>query len=147
MINVVRERLIRAPASSVFAALADPSNLAGIIPRVRRIELISQGERQAQVVTYMALGPFGEIRSAGDVRWQTDREVIFSAQRPVPVEAHWTLAPRPGGTLLQAALSLDLAPLLGLFAALVPAGEVAKMVGPDLDTALAAIAQRVEAQG
>jgi len=144
VINVIRERLIHAPASAVFAALADPANLAGIIPRVRRIELLSQGADHAQVVTYMALGPFGEIRSAGDVRWQTDREVVFSAQRPVPVEARWTLTALASGTQLQAALALDLAPLIGPFAALVPTAEVAKMVGPDLDAALAAIARRVE---
>jgi hypothetical protein len=144
MIHVARERLIHAPAQAVFAALADPANLAGVIPRVQRIEIISQGDVQAQVITVMALGPFGEIRSAGQVRWQTDREVVFSAQRPVPVEARWTLVERPGATLLQAALALDLAPLIGPFAALVPTGEVAKMVGPDLEAALAAIARRVE---
>ena len=92
----------------------------------------------------MAIGPFIDIRSEGDVRWQPAREVIFRSHRPLPVEARWTLTPSGGGTDLQAALSLDLAPLIGPLAALVPQQEVAKMIGPDLDAALAEVARRVE---
>ena len=77
---------------------------------------------------------------------KTDREVVFSSQRPVEVEARWTLTPAGVGTDLQAALSLDLAPLIGPFAAFVPQNEVANMVGPDLEAALAEIARRVEGQ-
>jgi hypothetical protein len=40
--------------------------------------------------------------------------------------------------------SLDLAPLMGKLAALVPQQDVANMVGPDLDAALAEVARRVE---
>ena len=93
-------------------------------------------ERQAdraRIATQMAIGPFTDIRSEGDVRWQTDREVVFSSRPPVPVEARWTLTPSGDGTDVQAALSLDLAPLMGLFAAFVPHKDVANMVGPDLE--------------
>jgi hypothetical protein len=41
-------------------------------------------------------------------------------------------------------LSLDLAPLMGMLAAFVPQKDVANMVGPDLDAALAEVARRVE---
>jgi hypothetical protein len=63
---------------------------------------------------------------------------------PVPVEARWTLTPSGSGTDVQAALSLDLAPLIGMLAAFVPQKDVANMVGPDLDAALAEVARRVE---
>ncbi|MBK9941412.1 MAG: SRPBCC family protein [Kouleothrix sp.] len=144
MIEVSRRRQIAATASAVFAALADPDNLATIVPRVRRIELLERTATRARVATHMALGPFGELRSEGDVRWATDREVVFSTRRPVPVEARWLLTPHNGGTDLLVTLGLDLAALIGPLAALVPANEVAKLITPDLDAALAAIARRVE---
>lgn len=144
MISVSRNRYIDAPPEAVFAALADPDNLSQIMPRVRRVELVERGVEHARVATHMALGPFGEIRSEGDVYWQPGREVIFSARRPIPVEARWTLTPSGDGTDLQAALSLDLTPIMGPLAAFVPQNEVANMIGPDLDAALSAIARRFE---
>ena len=144
MFRVTRSRQIDAPAARVFAALADPASLAGIVPRVQRITVLRRGAESAAVATEMALGPFGTLRSEGDVRWQTDREVVFSTRRPVAVEARWTLEETSAGTILQATLSLDLAPLIGPFTALIPPNEVEKMIAPDLDTALAEIARRVE---
>ena len=144
MIRVTRSRQIEAPAPRVFAVLASPGNLVGIVPRVRQITVVERNANSAKVVTHMALGPFGTIRSEGDVRWQDAREVVFSTTRPVPVEARWTLIESNGATMLQATLSLDLAPLIGPFTAFVPASEVEKLIGPDLDAALAEIARRVE---
>lgn len=147
MFEVTRSRFVAAPPARVFAALADPSNLAGIIPRVRRVELLEQSADRARVATIMALGPFGEIRNEGEVRWQTDRTIVFSSRRPMPVEARWTLVPREAGTDLQVRLTLDLAALIGPLAGFVPAGEVAKLAGPDLEAALAAVAARAEPAG
>ena len=144
MIEISRSRFVAAPPASVFAALADPANLAGIIPRVRRVELLEQHPDRARVATHMALGPFGEIRNEGEVRWQTDRAIVFSSRRPMPVEARWSLVPRGAGTDLQVQLALDLAALIGPLAALVPTAEVAKLVAPDLEAALAAVARRAE---
>jgi carbon monoxide dehydrogenase subunit G len=144
LIRIDRMRHIAATPQAVFAALSDPSNLAGLMPRVRRVELVERQANRARIATQMAIGPFTDIRSEGDVRWQTDREIVFSSRRPVAVEARWTLTPSGGGTDVQAALSLDLEPLIGPFAAFVPQKDVAKMVGPDLEAALAEIARRVE---
>ena len=144
MIRVNRMRYIAARPQAVFAALSDPSNLAGLMPRVRRVELIERLADSARIATQMSIGPFTNIRSEGDVHWETDRQVVFSSQRPVPVEARWTLTPSGSGTDVQAALALDLAPLIGPFAAFVPQNEVANVVGPDLEAALAEIARRVD---
>jgi carbon monoxide dehydrogenase subunit G len=144
MISVHRNRHINAPPDEVFAALADPNNLSGLMPRVRRVEMVEQGTNHARIATQMAIGPFGDIRSEGDVRWIAGREVIFSTHRPVGVEARWTLTPSGAGTDLRAHLSLDLAPIIGPLAAFVPHKEIANMVGPDLDAALAEVARRVE---
>jgi carbon monoxide dehydrogenase subunit G len=144
MISVNRTRHIDATPEAVFAALSDPGGLAGLMPRVRRVEMVDRQADRARIATRMAIGPFTDIRSEGDVRWQAGREVVFRSHRPLPVEARWTLTPSGGGTDLQAALSLDLAPLLGPLAALVPRQEVANMIGPDLDAALAEVARRVE---
>lgn len=146
MINVNRVRHIDASPEAVFAVLADPANLSGLMPRVRRVELVERDEDHARVATHMAMGPFGDIRTEGDVRWEAGREVIFKARRPLPVEARWTLTPSAGGTDLSATLSLDLAPLIGPLAAFVPLKDVAGMVAPDLEAALAEIARRVEHQ-
>lgn len=144
MICVTCSRQINASASRVFSVLADPSSLAGIVPRVQRIAIVERKADSARVATELALGPFGTLRSEGDVRWVADREVVFSTRRPVAVEACWTLVEHQGATLLHAALSLNLAPLIGPLTALVPANEVEKLIGPDLDAALAEIARRAE---
>ena len=144
MIQVTRSRQIAAQPDAVFATLADPDNLAGVVPHVHKIELVERGASHARVVTHMAIGPFGDLRSEGTVRWQTNREVVFNTTRPVPVEERWQLRPNSGGTALHATLSLDLAALIGPLAAFVPTAEVARMIAPDLDTALAAIASRAE---
>jgi carbon monoxide dehydrogenase subunit G len=144
MIHIHRVRYIDATPEAVFAALSDPSNLAGLMPRVRRVEMIDRQPDRARIATQMTIGPFSNIRSEGDVRWQAGHEVVFSSRTPLPVEARWTLTPSGSGTNLQAALSLDLAPLIGLLAAFVPQRDVANMVGPDLDAALAEVARRVE---
>lgn len=144
MIHINRVRHIDAPPESVFAALSDPNNLAGLMPRVSRIEMTDRQPDRARIVTHMTIGPFSNIRSEGDVRWQDGREVVFSSRKPLPVEARWTLTPSGNGTELQAAFSLDLTPLMGLLAAFVPQKDVANMVGPDLDAALAEVARRVE---
>jgi carbon monoxide dehydrogenase subunit G len=144
MIQINRTRYINATPHAVFAALCDPNNLASLIPRVRQVEMIERQPDRARIVTHMSIGPFSNIRSEGDVQWQDDREVIFSSRTPLPVEARWTLTPSGSGTELQAALSLDLTPLIGMLAAFVPQKDVANMVGPDLDAALAEVARRVE---
>jgi carbon monoxide dehydrogenase subunit G len=144
MISIQRVRHIEASPEAIFDTLSDPSNLAGLMPRMRRVELKERQANWARIITVMAIGPFTDIRGEGDVRWQPGREVVFSSQKPVSVEARWTLTPAGGGTDVKAALSLDLAPLIGPLAAFVPQQEVAAMVGPDLDAALAEIARRVE---
>jgi carbon monoxide dehydrogenase subunit G len=144
MIQINRTRYIEATPAAVFAALADPNNLAGLVPRVRKIELLDRQPDRARIATQMTIGPFSNIRSEGDVRWQAGREVVFSARTPVAVEARWILTPCGSGTNLQAAFSLDLTPLLGMLAAWVPQQDVANMIGPDLDAALAEVARRIE---
>ena len=144
MITVDRTRHIDASPETIFDALSDPDKLSALLPRVQRIEFIQQSADRARIATYMALGPFGNIRSEGDVSWKDNREVVFSAHKPVKVESRWTLVPVNGGTDVHAALSLDLAPLMGPFAAFVPPDQVKQMIEPDLDMALAEIAQRVE---
>lgn len=146
MITVERARHIDATPTEIFAALSDPSKLVRLLPRVRRIEFIERKTSYARIATHMALGPFGDIRSDGEVRWQTDREVVFSSRLPVPIESRWTLTPTNGGTELRASLTLDLAALIGPFAAFVPPDQVIRMIGPDLDTALDELASRVEGQ-
>jgi hypothetical protein len=144
MIRINRVRYIDAMPGAVFAALSDPNSLVGLMPRVRRVEMIDRQPDRARIATEMAIGPFSNIRSEGDVRWQNGREVVFSSRTPLPIEARWTLTPTGSGTVLQAALSLDLTPLIGILAAFVPHKDVANMVGPDLDSALAEVARRVE---
>jgi carbon monoxide dehydrogenase subunit G len=144
MIRINRTRYIEATPEAVFAALADPNNLASLIPRVRRVELLDRQPDRARIATQMTIGSFWNIRSEGDVYWQAGCEVVFRARTPVSVEARWILTPSGSGTNLQVAFSLDLAPLLGILATLVPQQEVANMVEPDLDAALAEVARRAE---
>ena len=141
-ITVRRTRLIDAPPEDVFAALSDPQELSALLPRVRKIELLDRGPDRARVVTHMALGPFGDIRNEGEVRWQSGREVVFRSARPMPVCSRWQLRPAAGGTEVEVSLELDLAPVLGFMASFVPEHQVAAVVAPDLDTALLALEQR-----
>jgi carbon monoxide dehydrogenase subunit G len=144
MFRINRTRHIEATPDAVFTALSDPNNLAGLMPRVRRVELLDRQPDRARIATQMTIGPFSNIRSEGDVRWNARREVVFSSNTPLIVEVRWILTPAGSGTDLRAAFALDLAPLMGMLAALVPQQDVANMVGPDLDAALAEVARRVE---
>ena len=141
-ITVRRTRQIAAPPEEVFAALSDPQELSGLLPRVRKIELLERGPDHARVVTHMALGPFGDIRNEGEVSWQAGREVLFRSTRPMPVCSRWQLRPTADGTEVEASLELDLAPVLGFMANFVPSDQVVAVVAPDLDAALLALEQR-----
>lgn len=146
MIKVYRTRTIDASPSTIFDLLSDSESLPTLLPRVSRVEFLQQVgyEDQARIATYMALGPFGELRSEGTVQWEVDREVAFVSHKPVYVESRWTLSPSGAGTTVDVALTLDLAPLLGPLAKFIPPEQVTGMVIPDLDTALSEVARRVE---
>jgi carbon monoxide dehydrogenase subunit G len=143
MIEVTRARHIPAPPDAVFALLSSPDELHGLLPRVERVELLERHADHARIATHMAFGPFGSIRTEGDVRWTDGREIVFRADQFITVEARWTFTPANNGTDARLTLRLDLAPLLGPLAAFVPPERVAAMVAPDLDAALAAVAGRV----
>ncbi|ABU57916.1 MULTISPECIES: SRPBCC family protein [Roseiflexus] len=147
VVTVERNRRIAASADRVFATLSDPQTLAGLLPRVKKVEVLHRGASSARVATHMAMGPFATIRSEGDVRWKQDQEVVFTSRHPVTVESHWSFVPEGKGTDLRVKLTIDLAPMLGPLAAMVPADQVASMIGPDLDQALSALARRIEGSG
>lgn len=143
-VRVSRARHVLAAPEEVFAALADPGALAGLLPRVRKVELLEQGDSWARIVTHMQVTPLIAVRAEGAVRWRAAREVVFSTARPVGVETRIELRPTPSGTNVYVTLALDLAPMIGPLAALVPAGQVAAAVAPDLDATLEAIARAAE---
>lgn len=143
MIEITRRRRIASTPAILFATLADPANLAGLLPRVRSIEILERSADHARIATHMAFGPFGTIRNVGEARWQTDREVTFSSRSPIFVESRWLLTPIGTATDVTATMRLDLAPLIGPFAAFVPADQVIQMIAPELDAALAALEARV----
>src|SRR5215203_1040637 len=55
MIQINRVRYIEATPEAVFAALADPNNLAGLIPRVHRVEIMNRQPNRARIVTQMSI--------------------------------------------------------------------------------------------
>ncbi len=144
LVTVERHRRIAASNSHVFAVLSDPQTLAGLLPRVKKVEIMQRGESRARVATHMAVGPFTTIRSEGEVRWLQDQEVVFSARHPLTVESRWSFVPAGTATDLRVTLTIDLAPMLGPLAAMVPHEHVAGMVAPDLEHALTALARRIE---
>ena len=139
-----RSRVIHATPAVIFALMAEPCNLAAILPRVQRVEVLRRVGDTARVRTYMAIGPIGAFAAEGEVRWEPGRELVFRATKPVLVESRWTLTPEAADTRVTIAMTLDLSPMLGPLAAFVPPASIAALVIPDLDAALAAIAQRVE---
>ncbi len=144
MIEVTRTRLIRSAPEPIFAMLSDPTNLASMLPRVRSVDILERHADWARIATHMAFGPFGTVRNEGEARWRDNSEITFVSRTPILVETRWSLVPVEGGTTVNAQLRLDLAPLLGPLAAFVPPAQVIGMVAPELDSALAALAQRVE---
>lgn len=146
-IEVVRERTLRATSEAVYATLANPDNLAGLLPRVERIELIERGADRARIATHMAFGPLGRVRTEGEARWIEGREIVFSTRQFVAVDVRWLLAAAGPATHVSVTLHLDLSPLLGPLAGFVPPEQVTSLVAPDLEAALAAIARKVERQG
>ncbi len=147
VVTVERNRRIAASADRVFATLSDPQTLAGLLPRVKKVEVLHRSAASARVATHMAMGPFATIRSEGDVHWRQDQEVVFTSHHPVSVESRWSFAPDGKATNLSVKLTIDLTPMLGPLAAMVPPDQVAGMIGPDLDHALTALARRIEGSG
>lgn len=145
MITVIRSRHMDASPERIFTLLSDPDLLLELLPRVRRVDFRERGQNHARITTYMDLKPLplGEIRSEGDVSWREGRELIFRSQRPIPVEARWTLTPNSAGTHVNARLSIELAGLLGPLAAFVPERQVQDIVGPNIEAALERVARRV----
>ncbi|HWQ11158.1 MAG TPA: SRPBCC family protein [Roseiflexaceae bacterium] len=143
-VSVRRARFIAASVEAVFAALADPARLAGVLPRVRKVELLERGASRARIATHMELTPLHTLCAEGEVRWEGMRAIVFRTARPVAVETRLELRPATGGTDLSATLTIDLASLLGPLAALVPREQVAAAIAPDVEATLAAIARAVE---
>lgn len=147
MIKVTRRAYLEGSTpAEIFAALSDPSSIAQILPRVRRVEMLNRDEsaRRARLVTHMGLGGiFGTIRCEGDLTWEDGREILFKVRTPVPVETRWTLTQGVGGTELHATMTLDLAPMLGPMAAFVPVQQVSDMLAAELEAALTAIDSRM----
>jgi ribosome-associated toxin RatA of RatAB toxin-antitoxin module len=142
-VRVERQRLIAATPERIFALIADVENLAAILPRVRRVEVLARGENQACVRTHMAIGPIGSFSSEGQACWVANRELTFSTSQPATMETHWTLTPTDAGTLLCVVMVLDLRPMIGPLANFVPADSVSAMIAPDLEATLSAIAERM----
>lgn len=145
-VSVSRARHIAAPPAVVFATLSDPAALAGMLPRVKRVELLERGESSARIATHMQITPFNTVRAEGEVRWHGTREIIFSTRQPIGVETRLELRPTASGTNVYATLTLELGSVLGPLAAFVPADQVAGAAGPDLDATLVAIARAAEAR-
>jgi carbon monoxide dehydrogenase subunit G len=144
MIKVSRRSYIEgATPETIFAALSDPNGLTQLLPRVRQVEMLERKANWAKLVTHMSLGGiFGTIRCEGELTWVEPSEIIFTVRKPLPVETRWTLTPAVNGTDLQAAIALDLAPMLGPMAQFVPTDSVADMMAKELESALASIKAR-----
>lgn len=141
-VSVERGRKIDASNSRLFALLSDPQALAGLLPRVKKVEVIQRGEASARVATHVAVSPFTTVRSEGEVRWQQDQEVVFLSRQPVIVESRWSFSPSGQGTDVRVSLTVDLSPLLGPMAAMVRREHLEAMIAPDLDAALSALGRR-----
>ncbi len=144
-VRVERSRVLAATPEQIFSFIADVDNLAAILPRVERVEVLSRAADHARVRTHMAIGPLGSFSSEGETRWVEYRELTFSTRKPASISTHWTLTPADAGTMLRVVMTLDLTPMLGPLAALVPAESVASIVAPDLERMLEAIAGRLKA--
>jgi carbon monoxide dehydrogenase subunit G len=142
-IVIVRKREIAATPETIFAVIADPKNLAQLLPNVRSVEIIEQSDDRARLITSMSLGPLAGFKVEGVVRWRAGREIVFRSEAPIAVESSWSLTPVAGGTRVDVALKLDLASVIGPLAAFVPAEKVVSVVAPDMDAALDKIAARV----
>ena len=144
MIKVSRHSYIEgATPETIFATLSDPKGLTQLLPRVRQVDILERKADWARLVTHMSLGGiFGTIRCEGELTWVEPSEIVFTVRKPLPVETRWTLTPTAAGTNLQAAIALDLAPLLGPMAQFVPTDSVADMMAKELESALASIKAR-----
>jgi carbon monoxide dehydrogenase subunit G len=144
MIKVIRRSFIEGCSpEQIFAALSDPKGLTQLLPRVRQVEMLERKSDRARLVTHMAMGGiFGTIRCEGDLTWVEPSEIVFVVRKPLPVETRWTLTAGVNGTEVQAAISLDLTPMLGAMAAFVPTDAVSDMMGKELESALASLKAR-----
>jgi carbon monoxide dehydrogenase subunit G len=147
MIQVACQTTIsNSPPEAIFAALSDSENLAQLLPRMRRIEILEQWETDARLAAYMAMTEsVGTMRCEGDLRWSAPHEIVFTVQSPVTMETRWCLTPVDSGTDLQVMTALDLEPVLGPMAQFVPDDMVRSLVAEEMEKTLVNIARHCAA--
>ncbi len=139
-----RSSVAQATPSEVFQALSDSNRIESLLPRMRKVEVVSRNTDSARLVTHMAMGGiFGTIRCEGDLHWVEPHEIVFKVKKPLPLEMRWHLTPSINGTDLKATLQLDLTPLVGPMAKFIPRESVMDMIGKELESALKELSLRL----
>lgn len=145
MITLKHESTIaHARPEQVFRSLADPQGLTTLVPRLQEVHYTPTGERQAHIVMDVFIGvPFGTIRCEGTLTWEPDHTLTLTIHTPLPVRTHWLFHPDGSGTRLTIHFELNLAPLLGPFAAYVPTESVRHIIRTELRHAMNHVAQKL----
>jgi hypothetical protein len=131
---------------AIFTALSDPDGIIELLPRMQKVEMFDRDDVNctARLITYMHMGGiFGTIRCEGNLTWVEPSEILFKVRTPLPIDTHWTLTSAVNGADIQATMSLDLAPLLGPLAGLVPVQQVSDILGGELEAALKTITNKM----
>jgi carbon monoxide dehydrogenase subunit G len=146
MIKVdLRHYIENATPAEVFLALSDPDGLMDLLPRLRKAEMTNIQTNQAHLVMHIWIGQIVDmVHCEGKLTWVEEREISFVVQKPLPVKVHWALAPGVLGTDIRLTLTLDLAPLLGPIAFLVPNEVVKTLIVRELEHALLQIPKRLK---
>ncbi len=146
MVRVERQKHIpSATPEEVFTILSDPDGLTRLLPRLRKAELSDQGNNQARLILFIAIGSvFGTLRFEGNLQWNEPENITLSVRNPLPADIRWTLSQHDQGTEVKVAISVDLKPLLGPMVNFVPLNIVNEMIGKDLDHALREIANQIQ---
>ena len=141
MINVSRQRRVPFAPEIVFGLLANPANLPRLMERIERVDVGALESHAVPVTAYFNFGSrLGRRSAPGLFKWTND-SISFEALEPITIVACWTLQPANQQTLVTAALSFNLRPILGPLAVMAPTTAIKRNIGHELDSTL----ERVEA--
>jgi carbon monoxide dehydrogenase subunit G len=137
MIVVERKRRIDASPERVRALLADPTQLARLMPRAERVDVLAQSEQRARIAMLLRLGRLGTQRVEGEARRLNDG-IRFIAVQPMQIDMQMVVGGHDAAEIT-ARLGVELPRALGSIARWIPRRLIEQRIGAELEQALDAL--------
>ncbi len=131
---------------TVFAVLAEPSNLPRVLPRITDVTVSpATPEGIPMQLTFNFGSRLGRRSAPGIFTVEEQQTVAFRCREPMPILARWSLQTINATTHVIALLEFDLKPMLGPLAMMAPQTLIKNSVSNELEQALLRVEELLSA--